>query len=1096
MRYILILAFALPILCFAQKNISFDDSNQLIFNGGLAHQEQRYDDAIEFYGKVNINDTNYALAQYQMAISYGADENYKKAQEILKDLLDYKVSYDFKHLVYLFLGNAYDMNKQPNRAIETYTEGLKLMPYQYSLLYNRGICYENAGKYKEAIKDYQDAIQGNVYHTQSHMRLGALCARMGLYDQAMLSFMAAIWNEPNGEYAAYAVTTMESIANGTFEESNLDQVVYENSEEDPYAKYNTIFENQDALRPGYKVKLSFSTDYAKQFDLFLKNNKYKPGNHDFWNMTYMKFFEKVYASKKYDLFILLTLASIDNAEIQAKVNAKYAKITSFYDASKVDFFKFSEDRYMEFEGKMQEVVVDYSNSYLNSIGRATGTTERVPVGNFYYYHPNGTLRMVAHLNEKGEPIGKWEIYNDFDGSKIRELEFLDPTTKMNYDYYDSGELYYKYVMKNELAEDTVYAYYRNGSVLEKFVVKRGMKNGPYWSYYPNGTLQQQLFYEMDVLSGDVKTYHLNGALESECTVKNGLVQGKRTTYYPNKQAETDYDYVDDQFDGPFKEYYSNGQLKEEGTYKKGIQVGVGKVYYSNGALSTNITTDESGKQTGESVFYDIDGKKFQQLDFTKGALNKITYFDKQGNAKELAALKGKKMDYVRTYPDGKIQTKGSMTNDLYEGKWEYFDHYGNLAKVENYDKGILVDTMIYYHSNGKVKQAFQIEAGANNGLFLEYNAFGDLVSEGRFKNNTQDKEWFSYYPDGTIEGESYYLEGTRHGYQIDYNVKGGIYAIEHFDNGKMIFDRYLDTLEEVIGEFGQFNGEVSLKSLNNSYVRFVGHYVNGYSDGKFTHYGPEGGVLEEGTFVNNLTTGVYKWFYEDGKLLRECTYVNGEKNGVETSYYPNGNKSSVYNYADGLMQGDFVDYHENGKENFKGACLDNERHGRIVTYGEKGEIAMVRYYDQGVIVSYSYLGTDGKEVTPIPLEGNEMNVVCYFKNGKKSMEHKRINGLIDGTYIVYHENGVKQEESHFMHGEEHGKTVEFYDTGKTRREADYEKGFLHGWNILYYPNGNMKEKVPYIFNKRHGTASYYSVDGKLIRTTKYFDDAALEIKKM
>jgi antitoxin component YwqK of YwqJK toxin-antitoxin module len=194
------------------------------------------------------------------------------------------------------------------------------------------------------------------------------------------------------------------------------------------------------------------------------------------------------------------------------------------------------------------------------------------------------------------------------------------------------------------------------------------------------------------------------------------------------------------------------------------------------------------------------------------------------------------------------------------------------------------------------------------------------------------------------------------------------------------------------------------------------------------------------------------------------------------------------------MQGEFVVYYPNGKVSVRGTYLDGERHGKITNYGEKGEVAMIRNYNRGVIESYSYLGTDGKEVTPIPLAGNEMKIVANYKNGKKSMEQRRVNGLLEGAYIAYHENGQKSEESNFQYGEYHGKATEYSETGVKTIETDYEKGYKHGWEITYHSNGKVKSKVPFVYGNRHGVATYYSADGKLISTITYFNDETLEIK--
>jgi len=1092
MRTFLALTFLLPFGLFAQKNITLQNTAELLQKGIELYDKEKYDEAIDIYKKIPINDTNYASAQYEMGLTYVALEQYPNAEEVLNDLLDYKINYAIKYQVYVMLGNAYDMDKKPEKAIEVYTEGIKLYPYQHNLLYNRAVCYELMKKYPEAVADYKAAIQGNMYHANSHFRLGYLTARMGLYDQAMLSLMTFLWLEPSDSRCGVIVSTLENMARGTMEDEKIPQVLY--TGDVPYAEYNEFFEQKTALQPNYKIKLTVPTDYAKQFDLFLKNNHYEEGNLDFWNLTYMKFYDAIYKAKKYDLLVLLSLANVENEAVQAKVGSKIAKIKSFYEWSKVQYDLFSRTQYMEFEGKKQFVSVDYSRATFSSIGLYADPANKIPVGNHYSYYKNGTRELLAHYNDKGEPVGKWEIYNMYDGAKEREVEFVNATTKKNYEYYQSGQLQYQYVMKNDVVDDTVYVYYRNGQLEQKYVTKAGKKNGPYQSWYPNGALQSSRNYVNGLLEGEYKNYHPNGELEMECKLVADKVQGVQKFYYPNKQLEKEVNFVDDLYDGAYTEYYSNGQVMETSTYKKGNQVGESKEYYINGALSSTSTLDESGKQNGESVIYDLDGKKYMTFDFTKGVLNKITFTDKSGNSKELASIKSKKIDYIRNYPNGKLNVKGQFANDEKEGKWEYYDQYDNLWKVENYKSGKLVDTLVVYHSNGKVKRAYQIADGDYNGLYLEYNIFGDLIEEGIYTDGELDKDWYTYLPNGELDSHNGYSKGAKHGYRIDYTIAGTTSSVQQFDNGNLIFDLYMDTLGEVIQEFGEFNGEVKIKAANNQYYNSVGYFKNGNADGRMTYYYPNNKIESEGDYINDERTGTWKTYDVFGHLMREVPYVNGWEHGKETNYFDNGAVESVYNYVDGDMQGEFIVYYLNGKVAVRGTYLDGERHGKVTNYGEKGEVAMIRNYNRGVIESYSYLGTDGKEVTPIPMNGNEMKIVANYKNGKKSMEQHRVNGLLEGTYITFHENGQKSEESNFQFGEYHGKATEYSETGVKTIETDYEKGSKHGWEIIYYSNGKVKSKVPFVFGNRHGVATYYSADGKLVSTITYFNDETLEIK--
>ncbi len=1093
MKNLTFLFLILPFFQFGQKNINLENSEELLRKGYDHYQKEEYYEAIRDYNKVSINDTNYAKSQYEMALSYIGMEQYIRAQEILHDLLDYKIRFDFKHQVYSLLGNAYNKNKQPEEAIKVYSEGIKLYPHQHLLYYNRGVCYENQKKYAEAIADYQASIKGNVYYYPSHLRLGIIAANQGLYDQALMSLLMFTWIEPEDSRVNEVVGIMESLANGSFESTHEQIKVFENG--DPYSEFNELFTNKIALQDNYKTKFTIGTDYAKQLHLFLKNNTYNKDNLDFWNQIYMPFYQSVWENKKLDELILVSLIPNESDAIQGKIKGKISKIRAFYDWSKTEFDKLASTQYMEFEGKEQFIYANYAAKGLISLGHLGGPDGRTEVGNNYYYHPNGLLKMIAHLDEKGDPIGTWEIFNEFDGNISRKVEFVDATTKKFYEYYFTGELNEKYTLKNNLAQDTVYIYFKNGTLKEKYPMKDGKKNGLYTAYYRNGSIYYQVNYVDGKGEGAYTEYHPNGEIQEQFTLKDDMIQGVRSTFYENKQLRTEYNYEADLYNGTFQRFYPNGQLEEKGAYKKGKQIGLSEEYFSNGKLSISMTLDESGKQNGKSTFYDLDGKKYHEFEFSKGELTEIVFIDKNNKATVLATKKGKKLDFIRNHPNGERDMIGQKIDGLNEGEWNYYDVYGNLWKREYYSKGELKDSLITYHPNGQRNRVFQIKDGQKNGLFLEYNIFGDLIREGFYTDNEIDKDWISYRFDGTFESQNYYVNGTQHGIQKDFAVNGKLNTFQELDMGREITNIYLDTNERIIDEFPEYNGEITLHSPDNSYVRLVAHYKNGNADGVFTWYGPNKQVTCAGAYLNDERTGTWKWFSLTGKLIHEVNYVNGERDGLEVYYAENGTKTSDLIWVKGVSEGVFHYYHDNGKVSLTGSYFNDERHGKVTTFNANGEVMMIRYYNQGVIESYAYMGTDGKEIAPIKLDSKEMSITCYYKNGKKSTEHQRKNGLIEGKYTEYYENGTKSEENTYLHDEENGKFYQYNENGAKIEETDYVKGLKHGWEITYFSNGKIKSKTPYLYGDKHGTALVYNADGKITQKTTYYNDNALTIEK-
>ena len=1092
MKKLLILAAFSPLTFFAQKNISRVVAKDVIERGVELHDEKKYAEAIEEYEKININDTAYALAQYEMALSHMELEQYDKATEILNDLLEYKIRFDFKYTIYLSLGNCYDMNKKPEDAIRVYTEGLKIHPYQHNLLYNRGITYVNQKKYKEAISDYKQAIQSNVYHGNSHLALGMLAANEGLYDQAMLSLLTFLWLNPDDSRAPEITAILERIANGSFEREPKN--IKDLFGPDNYEDYNLLFENKIALQDNYKVKLTIPTSYGKQLHLFLKNNKYDKSNMDFWNQHYMPFFEAIWKEKMLDQFTMIPLASIDGKEIQSKVKSKISAIKSFYEWSKTAYKEATSNQFMEFEGTKQWVSVDYKSTHLEGIGKQNDKNQ--PIGNYFIYYRNGLLKLRAQFGENEKQIGTWEIYNDFDGKITRRIEFTsNPAEKIQYSYYSSGELYLKYKTIDNLEQDTVTYFYRNGTIKENYLVKDGKKNGIYKSFYPNGQLSIEMTYKMGAGEGNYISYNSNGVKDDEFQLIDDNIHGIRKKYYANGQLASQYNYVNGKYDGEYVTYFYDGKVEKKGTYKNGNEVGQFEEYYSNGAMSTSMLLDESGKQNGVSIQYDLDGKKYEEMEFSKGELKSITFYDKAGTAKILAEKKGKKIDYIRNYPDGKKSIVGQIADDERVGEWKYYDKYGNLTTIEKYKDGKVTDTLKEFYSNGQLESFSVVNDGRRDGLFQAFNIFGDLISEGYYSEGDYDSEWVGYYSDGSFSSKNFYVQGTKQGYQLSYDVNGEVDGMDEYDEGLVIAHTQFDTTGNILSQMGEYNGEIQLKDPTNTYVTFIGNYKNGWADGKFKWFTINNVLTCTGNYKNGDRDGLWFWYDQDGKLTREAKYVNANLDGIDKNYHENGAVESEITYVNGVRQGKFTHYSQNGKVLISGENLDDQRHGEVKYFDVNGSLMMIRYYNYGIFTSYSYLNQEGKTVKPVELVGNEMKVACYYKTGKKSMEHTRKNGLIEGHYITYHENGKMWEDESYLHGEQDGKSLEYNELGKKIKEANYLKGELHGKYMKYNQAGVLIYEANYRFGELNGEEKEYNAEGTLIRITTYYGDYAVKTQK-
>lgn len=1089
-KHFLLILLVFPFFIFSQKNIENVSSIDLVIEGVNLHNEKEYLKAIDLYDKVSVNDTNYSVAQYEKALSYFALEDYSEVITVINDLLELNLPYDNKHYVYSLLGSAHDENGQLEESIKSFNDGIEKYPKSYLLRYNRALVYTKLNKHKNAIEDYKYAIQCYAGHSSSHYQLALYALNEGHYTEAMLGFATYLLLDPKSNRSNEVLQIMENISNGEYEEKSKD---FNWDEEEDYEQLNIFFKNKVALEKNYKVKLTIDVAFGKQLHFLLSNLKYEKENKGFWNQTYVPILKEIYDEDKIDDLTLFCLQSSGSSKMQSKLKSKKSKLDAFISLAQEKWNNHVNYKYVDFEGKFQQVFIGYSNSGITNMGLVENDN---PVGTWYYYYPNGALEMKGEFSKEGERIGKWVVYNAVNGKISNSVSFENGKRNgESLNYYFSGELQKRMTNKDNVLQDTIFYYYHSGDLSEKFSVVDDEKDGPIKGYHENGALNYSYSYKKGTPSGKYEAFYPNKQLSLEFNLVDGLYEGMYTSYYENGTKKAEVNYIKDLRDGVYKEWYENGVLKEETIYKEGKTVNSFKEYFSNGKLSNLGQFDESGKENGISTDYDFDGVKYFEREFKKGDLVAVKSYNKKGEVIHSSNKKGKKLDYKVFYPDGSLKREGFYENNNKNGVWKYYTRYGTVSAIENYEDGVLVDTAKYFYNNGQLKSLETYKNGKLNGLYLRYNIYGDLIREGTFLDGEWDKDFYEYNSDGNLVSEYYYVDGSLNGILKTYGVNGKLIYWKKYEYGKEVLSNFLDTNELKVDAFNEFHGEVELHDFNNKFIRYKATYKNGQSDGVSYWYNPDNSINTKGSFINGKKHGDWKYYYLNGQLFKELKYSNGLLDGVYNKYASNGKLIYTATYKNDILEGKVFQYYDNGQLSVERNYLNDELHGRIVYYNREGEIYIIRYYNDGIFISYSYLGKDGKEVAPIYLVKGDNHIVTYYKNGNKASDHHRNNGLIEGNFIIYRLDGKIESEEMYKYGDLNGPSVFYNNKGNIIEKINYKKDEAHGERLMYFDNGQIKLKTNYLFDSKHGYEYEYNQLGKLINTYLFYDDELIEIKK-
>jgi len=177
---------------------------------------------------------------------------------------------------------------------------------------------------------------------------------------------------------------------------------------------------------------------------------------------------------------------------------------------------------------------------------------------------------------------------------------------------------------------------------------------------------------------------------------------------------------------------------------------------------------------------------------------------------------------------------------------------------------------------------------------------------------------------------------------------------------------------------------------------------------------------------------------------------------------------------------------------------DSPYSGEVFTNYSSGEKEYQGTYENGLLVTYSYLNKDGSVKEPVNMEtlidrgGNlfEINgqkpytgdVFELYDNG-----NRKLSGILKGGKLVsrtewdYYKNGQKKSEENFKDGKKDGKWSScYYENGQKHEEWTYKKGVLDGLYVIWYKNGQKQYQVEYIDGKEIDSFDTWNEDGEIM----------------
>jgi len=314
-----------------------NDIQSFIEKGIQLHDNGDYKGAIEQYKKALKIDKNSAIANYEIASSYFALKDYKKAIEYADIIINSKSNY--ADYAYILKGSALDILGKSKESINVYKEGIKEFPNNYLLYYNIALTYYNLKDFKNSETNVQKALVIKPTHPSSHFLLGLIMNDEGNRVKSLLALYNFLLLEPTGERAKNGYNLLITLLKKGVRkdsESSTTISISDNKSSDEFRAAElmvSLLEASKSLKENAnKTEFELFTDNTKSF--FSVLGELKKDNNGFWWDFYVDFFYAMINANYNQTFCYYISQSNEDEKINSWVNTNKDKVEELINWSK------------------------------------------------------------------------------------------------------------------------------------------------------------------------------------------------------------------------------------------------------------------------------------------------------------------------------------------------------------------------------------------------------------------------------------------------------------------------------------------------------------------------------------------------------------------------------------------------------------------------------------------------------------------------------------------------------------------------------------------------------------------------------------------
>jgi tetratricopeptide (TPR) repeat protein len=310
--------------------------DQLVKEGVILHDEEKYDEAIEkFEAAVKIDPKNYT-AYYELSNTYFAKQDLKKTKYYAEKAS--KAEGETGALAYTMLGTVLDLDGKPKEAIKNYKKALKLQSGNYNIYLNMAVTYANMKEPVEAETAIIEAIKLKPEHPSSHYILGVLNVQQGRKTKALLALYHFLMLEPKTNRSKLALKMVNEIVFNSAQQNengnNITLTMTDDNEEfvalDLVISMTNMVDKQVKDNLKLDKPITEATSLIKLnhtiFEYFSKSTEKK---QDIWWDYYGKFYDMMEQKGHTETFTYYILQNKKDKEVDKWLEENKGKINDF-----------------------------------------------------------------------------------------------------------------------------------------------------------------------------------------------------------------------------------------------------------------------------------------------------------------------------------------------------------------------------------------------------------------------------------------------------------------------------------------------------------------------------------------------------------------------------------------------------------------------------------------------------------------------------------------------------------------------------------------------------------------------------------------------